>query len=72
GYVANDVETEKIVADMSTTSFHRAGNRLWDNPNYTSYVQHRGSIPLFWSQDVTNMTPKPPIASLYIIINAIE
>ncbi|CAG8525767.1 16366_t:CDS:10 [Cetraspora pellucida] len=63
GYVANDVETEQIVADMSTTSFHRSG--LYDNPYYTSYVQHRGSIPLFWSQDVTNMTPKPPIASLH-------
>ncbi|RIB02962.1 SacI homology domain-containing protein [Gigaspora rosea] len=60
GYVANDVETEQIVADMSTTSFHRSG--LYDNPNYTSYVQHRGSIPLFWSQDVTNMSPKPPIS----------
>ncbi|CAG8636589.1 13566_t:CDS:10, partial [Dentiscutata heterogama] len=62
GYVANDVETEQIVADMSTTSFHRSGTRLYDNPNYTSYVQHRGSIPLFWSQDVTNMSPKPPIS----------
>ncbi|CAB4378561.1 unnamed protein product [Rhizophagus irregularis] len=58
GYVANDVETEQIVSEMSTTSFHRSG--LHDNPYYTSYVQHRGSIPLFWSQDV-NMAPKPPI-----------
>ncbi|CAG8498388.1 1127_t:CDS:10 [Acaulospora colombiana] len=60
GYVANDVETEQIVSEMSTTSFHRSGTRLYDNPHYTSYVQHRGSIPLFWSQD-TNMSPKPPI-----------
>ncbi|CAG8608140.1 3388_t:CDS:2, partial [Funneliformis caledonium] len=60
GYVANDVETEQIVSEMSTTSFHRSG--LYDNPYYSSYVQHRGSIPLFWSQDVTNMSPKPPIA----------
>jgi hypothetical protein len=60
GYVANDVETEQIVSEMSTTSFHRTG--LYDNPYYTSYVQHRGSIPLFWSQDV-NMAPKPPIES---------
>ncbi|CAG8553035.1 6267_t:CDS:10, partial [Acaulospora morrowiae] len=59
GYVANDVETEQIVSEMSTTSFH-SGTRLYDNPHYTSYVQHRGSIPLFWSQD-TNMSPKPPI-----------
>ncbi|CAG8437927.1 7513_t:CDS:10 [Diversispora eburnea] len=60
GYVANDVETEQIVSEMSVTSFHRFG--LYDNPHYTSYVQHRGSIPLFWSQDVTNMAPKPPIS----------
>ncbi|CAJ0636889.1 7190_t:CDS:10 [Entrophospora sp. SA101] len=62
GYVANDVETEQIVSEMSTTSFNHSGNRSCNNPNYTSYVQHRGSIPLYWSQDVANMIPKPPIA----------
>jgi hypothetical protein len=31
------------------------------NPSYTSFVQHRGSIPLYWSQDSSNMIPKPPI-----------
>ncbi|KAG0336490.1 phosphatidylinositol-3,5-bisphosphate 5-phosphatase, partial [Podila humilis] len=60
GYVANDVETEQIVSEMSTTSFYGAGN-LSANPNHTSFVQHRGSIPLFWTQDGTNMSPKPPI-----------
>ncbi|CAM0140332.1 unnamed protein product, partial [Umbelopsis sp. WA50703] len=60
GYVANDVETEQIVCEMATTSFH-LGDKLFDNPRYTSYVQHRGSIPLFWSQDTTNMSPKPKI-----------
>ncbi|KAI8058923.1 SacI homology domain-containing protein [Gilbertella persicaria] len=60
GFVANDVETEQIVADMSTTSFHST-DYLHGNPRYTSYVQHRGSIPLIWSQDTTNMSPKPPI-----------
>ncbi|KAI9184144.1 phosphatidylinositol-3,5-bisphosphate 5-phosphatase [Blastocladiella emersonii ATCC 22665] len=30
-------------------------------PVYTSFVQHRGSIPLLWSQDNSAMTPKPPI-----------
>uniref|UniRef100_A0A7E5A0L7 SAC domain-containing protein n=1 Tax=Panagrellus redivivus TaxID=6233 RepID=A0A7E5A0L7_PANRE len=44
GAVANDVETEQIVWDM------------WSTPNidtgkFTSFVQRRGSIPLFWSQD---------------------
>ncbi|KAI8359085.1 SacI homology domain-containing protein [Choanephora cucurbitarum] len=60
GFVANDVETEQIVADMSITSFHST-DYLYGNPRYTSYVQHRGSIPLIWSQDTTNMSPKPPI-----------
>ncbi|KAF9413063.1 phosphatidylinositol-3,5-bisphosphate 5-phosphatase [Podila epigama] len=60
GYVANDVETEQIVSEMSTTSFYGAGTTSV-NPNHTSFVQHRGSIPLFWTQDGTNMSPKPPI-----------
>ncbi|KAI9362705.1 SacI homology domain-containing protein [Pilaira anomala] len=60
GFVANDVETEQIVTDMATTSFHST-DYLFGNPRYTSYVQHRGSIPLIWSQDTTNMSPKPPI-----------
>ncbi|MCJ1403700.1 phosphatidylinositol-3,5-bisphosphate 5-phosphatase [Xylographa trunciseda] len=61
GYVANDVETEQIVSEMLTTSFHAPGPKLYANPNYTSYVQHRGSIPLFWAQDSTGVTPKPDI-----------
>lgn len=61
GYVANDVETEQIVAECQTTSFHGPGPRLYCNPHYTSYVQHRGSIPLHWTQDSTGVTPKPPI-----------
>ncbi|KKY28302.1 putative polyphosphoinositide phosphatase fig4 [Phaeomoniella chlamydospora] len=61
GYVANDVESEQIVANMATTSFHAPGPKLYANSNYTSYVQHRGSIPLYWTQDATGMTPKPDI-----------
>jgi hypothetical protein len=61
GYVANDVETEQIVSDALTTSFHAPGPRLYANPAYTSYVQHRGSIPLYWTQDNTGVTPKPDI-----------
>ncbi|MCJ1288222.1 phosphatidylinositol-3,5-bisphosphate 5-phosphatase [Xylographa opegraphella] len=61
GYVANDVETEQIVSEMLTTSFHAPGPKLYANSNYTSYVQHRGSIPLFWAQDSTGVTPKPDI-----------
>lgn len=61
GYVANDVETEQIVSEMLTTSFHAPGPRYYANPQYTSYVQHRGSIPLHWRQDNTGVTPKPNI-----------
>ncbi|KAI9730414.1 MAG: phosphatidylinositol-3,5-bisphosphate 5-phosphatase [Cirrosporium novae-zelandiae] len=61
GYVANDVETEQIVSEMLTTSFHAPGPKLYANPCYTSYVQHRGSIPLYWTQDNTGVSPKPDI-----------
>lgn len=61
GYVANDVETEQIVSEQTTTSFHSAGPGLYVNPQYTSYVQHRGSIPLYWTQENTGVSPKPAI-----------
>ncbi|KAJ5356815.1 hypothetical protein N7517_011424 [Penicillium concentricum] len=61
GYVANDVETEQIVCEQTTTSFHSAGPRLHANPHYTSFVQHRGSIPLHWTQENTGVSPKPDI-----------
>ncbi|XP_028624828.1 polyphosphoinositide phosphatase [Grammomys surdaster] len=53
GDVANEVETEQILCDASVMSF-TAGS-------YSSYVQVRGSVPLFWSQDISTMMPKPPI-----------
>ena len=46
---------------MLTTSFHAPGPEFFSNPNYTSYVQHRGSIPLYWTQDNTGVSPKPDI-----------
>ncbi|EPS32835.1 Polyphosphoinositide phosphatase [Penicillium oxalicum] len=61
GFVANDVETEQIVSEQTTTSFHSAGPELYANPNYTSYLQHRGSIPLYWTQENTGVSPKPAI-----------
>lgn len=62
GNVANEVETEQIVSDLLTTSFHDSQCGFYNNPRYTSYVQHRGSIPLFWSQEGTNLKlAKPPI-----------
>lgn len=71
GRVANEVETEQIVADINTTSFHDPRAGLFNSPHYTSYVQHRGSIPLFWSQDVNNMSPKPPIEREYSYLSSI-
>uniref|UniRef100_H3AHK9 FIG4 phosphoinositide 5-phosphatase n=1 Tax=Latimeria chalumnae TaxID=7897 RepID=H3AHK9_LATCH len=53
GDVANEVETEQIVHDASMMSFS-AGS-------YSSYVQVRGSVPLYWSQDISTMMPKPLI-----------
>jgi hypothetical protein len=61
GFVANDVETEQIVSEQTTTSFHSAGPELHANPSYTSYIQHRGSIPLYWTQENTGVSPKPAI-----------
>ncbi|KAL0952345.1 hypothetical protein HGRIS_006625 [Hohenbuehelia grisea] len=31
------------------------------SPNFTSYVQYRGSIPIYWTQELNSMSPKPPI-----------
>ncbi|KAJ8275233.1 hypothetical protein COCON_G00098580 [Conger conger] len=53
GDVANEVETEQIIHDASVMSYN-AGS-------YSSYVQVRGSVPLYWSQDISTMMPKPPI-----------
>lgn len=60
GDVANEVETEQIVSDMLTSSFHHPRHGFFKNSRYTSFVQHRGSIPLYWTQDL-NRLPKPPI-----------
>jgi len=53
GFVANEVETEQIVTVCQQTSK--------DVPLVSSCVQVRGSIPLFWSQDMKSMSPKPEI-----------
>lgn len=65
GHVANEVETEQIVSEPLVTSFH-IGSSLGKSSNYTSYVQIRGSIPLHWTQDTTNMSPRPPIESEFV------
>ncbi|XP_053397706.1 polyphosphoinositide phosphatase-like isoform X2 [Mercenaria mercenaria] len=53
GAVANEVETEQIVYDTSVTHLHKS--------KITSFVQMRGSIPVYWSQDISKMVPKPVI-----------
>ncbi|XP_076466433.1 polyphosphoinositide phosphatase-like isoform X2 [Babylonia areolata] len=53
GAVANEIETEQIVQDMSVT--------FLSHTKVSSYIQLRGSVPLFWSQDLSKMVAKPPI-----------
>lgn len=55
GDAANEVETEQIVHAATVTSFLKG--------QYTSYVQHRASVPLHWFQDITSsvVPAKPPI-----------
>lgn len=51
--MANEVETEQVVdggIDWVT------GQPLW-----SAVVQVRGSVPLFWSQQATSLSPKPDI-----------
>ncbi|KAE9052947.1 Phosphoinositide phosphatase [Phytophthora rubi] len=50
GKAANDVETEQIIEDESMGP-----------GKFSSFVQHRGSIPVFWSQETSATLPKPPI-----------
>ncbi|WFD00348.1 phosphatidylinositol-3,5-bisphosphate 5-phosphatase [Malassezia yamatoensis] len=66
GYVANDVETEQIVNEPITSPFYSPsalGSPFQHTPSplFTSYVMLRGSIPVYWTQDNTNMSPRPPI-----------
>ena len=58
---------------MLTTSFHAPGPKLFENPSYTSYVQHRGSIPLHWAQDNAGVAPKPDIECESLLkLNTVE
>ncbi|BBM99160.1 phosphatidylinositol 3,5-bisphosphate 5-phosphatase [Marchantia polymorpha subsp. ruderalis] len=54
GKVANDVETEQIVLDEECGFGTTLGQM-------SSVVQNRGSIPLFWSQEASRLSPKPDI-----------
>lgn len=52
GKVANDVEHEQILHDESKSS----GCGI-----FSSFLQVRGSIPTFWTQESSVTMPKPPI-----------
>jgi phosphatidylinositol 3,5-bisphosphate 5-phosphatase len=52
GKVANDVEHEQILHDES---------KAVSNGVFSSYLQMRGSIPTFWTQESSVTMPKPPI-----------
>lgn len=49
----------------SSSSFWR--KRVKMNPKYSSFVQLRGSIPVYWTQIAANMQAKPPIHSKYLV-----
>lgn len=61
GRVANDVETEQLVMNEETGIGPGTGQ-------VSSVVQHRGSIPLFWSQESSRLSPKPDIICKYRVL----
>ena len=52
GKVANDVEHEQILHDEASSASAGA---------FSSYLQCRGSIPTYWTQESSVTLPKPPI-----------
>lgn len=55
GFVANYVETEQIVIDLDANTKNRS--------TCSSFVQVRGSAPVYWYQKPDLLIPKPPIKS---------
>lgn len=53
GNVGNFVEAEQIVVDLNKGGL--------GNPVCSSFVQVRGSAPIYWFQETKVVTPKPPI-----------
>ncbi|KAJ1509285.1 phosphatidylinositol-3,5-bisphosphate 5-phosphatase [Coelomomyces lativittatus] len=50
-----------IASDGTTRVYSHSTKKFIKQPCFTSFVQHRGSIPLLWSQENGTITPKPPI-----------
>ncbi|ORX37871.1 SacI homology domain-domain-containing protein [Kockovaella imperatae] len=65
GHVANEVETEQIVSEPLATPFGAkspyTNGSVAGYGGYTSFVQYRGSIPVMWHQESTQLTARPPI-----------
>ena len=57
GEVANDVETEQILEEVSTS--------CPEKPIISSYVHIRGSVPIYWFQEQNSILPKPDIKVNY-------
>jgi hypothetical protein len=61
--VANDVETEQILHDRCA--------RHTSHGHFTSHVQLRASIPLFWTQESNPMIAQPAIVGMLHSISLI-
>ena len=65
GQAANDVETEQIVYEEGTVDSEGGGAAAAAprsaSQRFTSFVQVRGSIPLFWTQKTDATDPKPAV-----------
>jgi hypothetical protein len=57
GNVANDVETEQILEEISTS--------CPEKPIISSYIHIRGSVPIYWYQEHVAFIPKPTIRVNY-------
>ncbi len=53
GNVANEVETEQILEELSTT--------FSDRPIISSFIHIRGSVPIYWFQDHNSILSNPII-----------
>ena len=53
GNVANDVETEQIFEEISSS--------CPDKPIISSYLHIRGSVPIYWYQETTTLNIKPEV-----------
>jgi hypothetical protein len=53
GHVANDVETEQILEELTSSCA--------DKPLISSYIHIRGSVPIYWYQETTTLNIKPEV-----------